>query len=173
MTDALRVSSVSHAYGRRKALEAVSFHIPQGSFTALLGPNGAGKSTLFSLITRLFDCREGSIGLFGADLAQSPGQALRQLGVVFQQPTLDLDLTVMQNLRYAADLHGLPRRIAAPRIERELKRMELSPRRGEKARNLNGGHRRRVEIARALIPTPSCCCWTNRRWDWTSPRAKA
>ena len=154
MTDALTISKISHAYGKRKALEDVSFLIPQGRFTALLGPNGAGKSTLFSLITRLFDYREGSISLFGQDLGKFPGQALRQLGVVFQQPTLDLDLTVQQNLRYAADLHGLPRRIADPRIERVLARMELAPRRGDKARDLNGGHRRRVEIARALIHDP-------------------
>jgi len=154
MTEALRVANVSHAYGKRKALQDVSFHIPQGSFTALLGPNGAGKSTLFSLITRLFDCRQGSISLFGLDLGKSPGQALRQLGVVFQQPTLDLDLTILQNLHYAADLHGLPRRMAAPRIARELARMELEPRKSEKARALNGGHRRRVEIARALIHDP-------------------
>lgn len=154
MSDALSVDQVGHSYGRRRALEGVSFAIPQGGFTALLGPNGAGKSTLFSLITRLFDCREGRINLFGHDLGKSPGQALRQLGVVFQQPTLDLDLTVEQNLRYAADLHGLPSRTAKPRIERELARLELLPRRKDKARALNGGHRRRVEIARALIHDP-------------------
>ena len=155
MTPALEVEGVSYRFGERTALADVSFTVEMGTFTALLGPNGAGKSTLFSLATRLFDCRIGRIRIFGSDLGRHPGVALARLGVVFQEPTLDLDLTVVQNLRYAAALHGLRRRDAEPRIERELTRLDLAERRNEKARRLNGGHRRRVEIARALMHEPA------------------
>lgn len=155
MTLALEVNDVSYRFGPRLALDGVSFATEPASFTALLGPNGAGKTTLFSLITRLFDCHDGNIAIFGRDLTRHPREALAKLGVVFQEPTLDLDLTVVQNLRYAAALHGLPRREAEPRIERELARLGLAERRDDKARRLNGGHRRRVEIARALMHEPA------------------
>lgn len=155
MTPALEVTGVSYRFDSRPALDDVSFTVEAASFTALLGPNGAGKTTLFSMVTRLFDCRDGEIRVFGNDLRRHPGEALARLGVVFQQTTLDLDLTVLQNLRYAASLHGLGRREADPRIERELARFGLADRRHETARNLNGGHRRRIEIARALMHDPA------------------
>jgi ABC-type branched-subunit amino acid transport system ATPase component len=97
---ALSIDGVSHAYGARQALTDIGFSVPPASFTALLGLNGAGKSTLFSLITRLFGIQRGHIGIFGHDIAQAPGEALRLLGVVFQPRTLDLDLSVTQNLLY-------------------------------------------------------------------------
>ena len=155
MTAALEVEGVSYRFAERTALADVSFTVEMATFTALLGPNGAGKTTLFALATRLFDCRQGTIRIFGSDLRRHPGAALARLGVVFQEPTLDLDLTVVQNLRYAAALHGLRRRDAEPRIERELARLGLTERRNEKARRLNGGHRRRIEIARALMHEPA------------------
>ena len=95
---ALAVKGVSHAYGRRQALADITFAIAPSSFTVLLGLNGAGKSTLFSLVTRLFATQRGAIRIFGHDVAREPGEALRILGVVFQPRTLDLDLSVMQNL---------------------------------------------------------------------------
>jgi len=110
---------------------------------------------LFALATRLFECRSGAIRILGQDLHRHPGAALRRLGVVFQQSTLDLDLSVLQNLRYAAALHGLPRRLSEPRIERQLARFALTERAHDKARSLNGGHRRRIEIARALMHEPA------------------
>src|SRR5688572_12996606 len=97
---ALAVSNVGHSYGARRALDAVSFEVPAGAFAMLLGLNGAGKSTLFALVTRLYDARQGKIRVFGHDLAREPGEALRRLGVVFQSRTLDLDLSVLQNLVY-------------------------------------------------------------------------
>jgi ABC-2 type transport system ATP-binding protein len=152
---ALSVQGLSFRYGPRTALDGVSFQVPAGRFTALLGPNGAGKSTLFSLLTRLLVSDEGVITINGSPLARQPRQALAALGVVFQEPTLDLDLTVIQNLRYFARLQGITPRQAEQRIEQELNRLALWERRGEKARALNGGHRRRVEIARALIHRPA------------------
>src|SRR6266536_435231 len=102
---ALAIESLSHWYGSRQALDDVSFSLQPATFTVLLGLNGAGKSTLFSLVTRLYAVRRGRIGVFGYDVDKNPGAALRQLGVVFQPRTLDLDLSVVQNLLYHAALH--------------------------------------------------------------------
>jgi ABC-2 type transport system ATP-binding protein len=152
--NALEVSAVGFAYGARQALQGVGFSVAPGSFAALLGPNGAGKSTLIALLTRLYDLQQGDIQVMGCSLRQQPRQALRQLGVVFQQSTLDLDLSVEQNLRYHAALHGMAKPLAGTRIDEELVRQQLGERRHEKVRDLNGGHRRRVEIARALLHRP-------------------
>ena len=151
---ALEVADVSFAYGARQALQDVSFSAASGRFTALLGPNGAGKSTLIALLTRLYDLQRGEIRVDDHSLREQPREALRRLGVVFQQSTLDLDLSVEQNLRYHAALHGMPRKLAGERIELELDRQQLGERRKSKVRELNGGHRRRVEIARALLHRP-------------------
>jgi ABC-2 type transport system ATP-binding protein len=152
---ALEVENLSYSYGRGFALDKIGFSIQPGEFTALLGPNGAGKTTLFSLITRLFEASEGRIRVCGADLHAHPGQALAHMGVVFQQPTLDLDLTVRQNLLYFASLHGIGRREAKIRIAEALTRLDMIEREDEKVRQLNGGHRRRVELARSLLHRPS------------------
>ncbi|MEY3880739.1 MAG: hypothetical protein RIQ94_1535 [Pseudomonadota bacterium] len=152
---ALSIENLSFSYSGKKALDQVSFKICAGECTLLLGPNGAGKSTLFSLITRLYDTHEGRIELCGFDIKQQTRQALAKLGVVFQQTTLDMDLTVMQNLRYHTALHGLGRKEAVQRIQKELERLNMFDRRFEKIRQLNGGHRRRVEIARALLHKPA------------------
>src|SRR5210317_180201 len=150
----LDVSGVCFSFGSRRALDEVTFSIPEAQFCALLGPNGAGKSTLFNLLTRLLTTPTGEIAIAGYDLKKHPRLALSRLGIVFQQPTLDLDLTVRQNLRYFAALHGLSGARAAQRIDFCLDRLEMLERSGEKARSLNGGHRRRAEIARALLPEP-------------------
>ncbi len=153
--DALVVEGVSFAYGRgRRALDDVSFRVPAGSFTALLGPNGAGKTTLMSLVTRLFHSRTGSIMVSGFDLRRASRAALASMGVVFQRLTLDLDLSVEQNLRYAASLQGLPRGPAMQRIAEELERLSVADRRRSLVRTRSGGLRRRVELARALLHQP-------------------
>lgn len=152
---ALSIKDVSFSYGGKKALDQIDFKIRPGECTLLLGPNGAGKSTLFSLITRLYDTRSGLIELCGFNVKQQTRKALAKLGVVFQQSTLDMDLTVMQNLRYHAALHGMSRKLSRQRIQEELERLDMYERRFEPVRQLNGGHRRRVEIARALLHKPS------------------
>src|SRR5690606_17712473 len=126
---ALDVRSLSFVYGKRRALDGLEFTLTPGRFTALLGPNGAGKSTLIALLTRLYDLQQGEVGVYGCSLRRQPRLALRQLGVVFQQSTLDLDLSVEQNLRYHAALHGMPRQLAAARIDEELARQQLGERR--------------------------------------------
>ncbi len=151
---ALKIKELSYSYGAKPALLKVGLSIRQGEFKMLLGPNGAGKTTLLSLITRLYESTEGSIHVNGIDLNRQPGPALASMGVVFQQPTLDLDLTVRQNLLYHAALHGIGRGQAIERAEEELLRMNMAERRNDTVRSLNGGHRRRVEIARALLHQP-------------------
>lgn len=155
MTTGLTVAGVSYSYGARKALEDLSLTVPAGRFCALLGPNGAGKSTLFALLTRLFVAPSGTIQVAGHDLSRAPLKALAAMGVVFQQPTLDLDLTVRRNLLYFAALHGLSGREAQSRVTAALEQLGMAERAGELVRTLNGGHRRRMELARALVHRPA------------------
>lgn len=154
MSLGLKVRNLGFEYGPKRALDAVSFEVSPGSFCALLGPNGAGKSTLISLLTRLLVAPAGDIHIAGHDLRKAPRRALADLGVVFQQPTIDLNLTVRQNLAYFAALHGLPRSETPARIDAALEQLGMRERAAEKARALNGGHRRRMELARALIHRP-------------------
>lgn len=151
----LVVQGLSYAYGLKVALRDVNFSVRKGDCTILLGPNGAGKTTLFSLITHLYSSREGDILINGINVRKQPCRALADLGVVFQQTTLDMDLSVAQNLFYHASLHGMKRKQASARIEEELDRLGMLDRQDEKVRQLNGGHRRRVEIARALLHKPT------------------
>jgi ABC-2 type transport system ATP-binding protein len=150
----LAIEGVSHRYGARAALIDVSFSVAPSTFTVLLGLNGAGKSTLFSLITRLYAVQRGRIRIFGHDVAHASSEALRRVGVVFQPRTLDLDLSVAQNLIYHAALHGIGKREARARADEVLRPIALSERANDKVRNLSGGQMRQVEIARALLHKP-------------------
>ena len=151
----IEASNLSFRYGDKPVLREVSFALTSGRFHALLGPNGAGKSTLFGLLTRLLALQQGDIFMAGQSLKKQPADAMRQIGVVFQQNALDLDLTVRQNLQYHAALQDLSRKEARARGDRELERFSLLDRANDAVRQLNGGHRRRVEIARALLHEPS------------------
>ncbi len=151
----LSVDTVSYQYGGDAALDEVSLELVSGTFTALLGPNGAGKTTLISLICHLIETRRGSIRVCGHDIRTAPIPALQQIGIVFQQPTLDLDLSVHQNLHYFAALRGMPRNKATRQISIEIERLEIGDIVNKTVRQLNGGHRRRVEIARALLHEPA------------------
>jgi ABC-2 type transport system ATP-binding protein len=150
----LSVSEARKNYGPVTALAGISFSAPAGTFLVLLGPNGVGKSTLVQLLTGLFVPDGGAIHVLGHDMRRDPVAALRSIGIVFQQPTLDLDLSVGANLRFHADLHGLDRKTANERIALALARFELSDARKRPARTLSGGNRRRLELARALLHQP-------------------
>jgi ABC-2 type transport system ATP-binding protein len=151
---ALSIRDLSHAFGTRKVLDAVDLDVAAGSFTALLGLNGAGKTTLFSLITRLHDSHSGSIRVLGFDVRRKSGAALSRLGIVFQARTLDLDLSLRENLFYHAALHGIGRRAAWAKTEHRLAQIGLADRARDKVRTLSGGQMRRLEIARALLHEP-------------------
>jgi len=152
---ALLVKNVSHRFGETLALDDVSLEVPRGVFVVLLGLNGAGKSTLFALVTRLYDNVSGEIRIFGYDVRRRASAALQRLGVVFQSRTLDLDLSLKQNLLYHCALHGIRGREARKRTARALEIVGLADRARDKVRNLSGGQARRVEIARSLLHRPA------------------
>jgi ABC-2 type transport system ATP-binding protein len=151
---ALSVKGVGHAFGRHDVLRDVSFDLLEGQLAGLVGRNGSGKTTLISLISGLYRARTGSIEVFGTDIAASPVAALARTGIVFQRATLDLDLSVAENLRYHGALHGMPAQDCRRRAEEELERLGVGDKVRQKARDLSGGERRRVELARALLPEP-------------------
>jgi len=151
---ALCLDNVVKTYGPIRAVDGVSLRAYPGEFVAVLGPNGAGKSTLFQLLSGLFVPDSGRIEVIGHDMSRDAVSALAQLGIVFQQPTLDLELTVTANLLFHAGLHGIPRAVAKQRIESELVRVGLADRAHDKAAKLSGGNRRRVELVRALLHEP-------------------
>lgn len=150
----LEVEGVEKSYGTRRALCGVSLRIAPGEFVALLGPNGAGKSTLFQLLSGLFVADRGTIRIGGHDIRRAPVKALAQLGIVFQQPTLDLDLSVERNLSFHARLYGMGGQQARGRIDAELAAQGLAERRRDRVRELSGGNRRKVELARAMVHSP-------------------
>ncbi len=151
---ALLLDNVVKTYGAIRAVDGVGFTASAGEFIGLLGPNGAGKTTLFQLLSGLFVPDSGRIEIMGHDMRRDPVPALAMLGIVFQQPTLDLELTVTANLLFHAGLHGIPRAVAKARIEKELARLGLAERAHDKAAALSGGNRRRLELARALLHEP-------------------
>ncbi len=153
-TPALLLDNVVKSYGAIRAVDGVSLKASAGEFIALLGPNGAGKTTLFQLLSGLFVPDSGRIEIMGHDMRRDPVPALALLGIVFQQPTLDLELSVSGNLLFHAGLHGIARAVAKARIAKELARLGLAERAHDKAAQLSGGNRRRLELVRALLHEP-------------------
>jgi len=151
----LDIRALTKRYGSRTALDGLSLQLSPGSFTALLGPNGAGKSTLFQVLTGLFVADEGEVHVAGCSLRTAAVAALAHIGVVFQQMSLDLDLSVLRNLRFHADLHGLPRAVAAQRIADGMAAAGLTADAQRGVRELSGGNRRKVELVRALLHHPA------------------
>jgi ABC-2 type transport system ATP-binding protein len=152
---AIDLRGLTKRYGARTALDTLTLAIAPGCFCALLGPNGAGKSTLFQLLTGLFAADAGQALIAGHDIRTQPVAALASLGVVFQQPALDLDLSVERNLRFHAALHGLQRRVADERIAQGCAALGIEQDRARAVRELSGGTRRRVELVRALLHRPA------------------
>ena len=153
MRNIIEFKNVNFSYDKKEVLKNVSFSIKEGSFFVLLGLNGAGKSTIFSLATRLLKLQNGEIYINDFSI-KNYSNALKDIGIVFQEPTLDLDLTVRQNLYYYGSLKGIDFNETIKSIEDEIKKLELKDLLDTQVRKLNGGHKRRVEIVRALINKP-------------------
>ena len=157
----ISISHLSHVYaGTRKktahrALQEVNLDIRSGEMVALLGPNGSGKSTLLRVLTTALVPTSGAVRVGGALLGQDPAAVRRQLGVVFQNPALDGKMTVGENLRMAGLLYGMGRRAVRQRSQLLLESVGLWERRNERVEKLSGGMQRRVELAKALLPTPA------------------
>ena len=151
---ALEVSNLRHRYGNRESLRGIGFSVAPGDVFALLGPNGGGKSTLFRIISTLLAPTSGTLDVFGIDVVRRPADARRSMGVVFQSPAVDPWLTVLENLRHHGYLYGKSGPGLDRGIERALERFGLSPRAADRVGTLSGGLRRRVELAKALLPEP-------------------
>lgn len=146
------LENVDFSYGKKVVLKDFSLSIKGEGFTALLGANGAGKSTTFNLISGILTPDRGRVMIGGVDAHDRMQRHTANMGFVFQENTLDLELSVQQNIRYFAGLYGLKHYQA--RSEALLKEFGLWAQRADKAASLNGGHRRRLEIVRALLPNP-------------------
>jgi ABC-2 type transport system ATP-binding protein len=151
---AVEIDNVSHHYGTRKALDDISLQIGRGEVFAFLGPNGGGKSTLFRLLSTLVPLQSGSVRVLGYDLRGPLQEVRRQIGVVFQAPSLDRKLTVLENLRHQAALYGLTPNMIRERTHLLLEQLRVEDRRNDLAETLSGGLRRRVELAKGMIHQP-------------------
>jgi len=153
-SNALNTSDIVFRFGKKTVLDQVEIEVPRGKFVALLGPNGAGKSTLFSIITGLYGAHAGDVSIGGNNLRSNTQAALASIGVVFQRPTLDRDLTVSQNLRYFCALHGIDKKTAKNKIPLMLEAYGLADMQKQKITQLSGGQQRRVELVRSLLHNP-------------------
>lgn len=153
-TPALAFSGVRFRYGDRIALDDVSFDVAPGTLHVLLGPNGSGKTTLFRLVSTLVEPQEGILTVAGADVRARPDAVRGALGVVFQSPALDDELTVEENLRVAGALYGLTGAELRGRIGGLLAALDLTDRTRACVSTLSGGLRRRVDLARGLLHRP-------------------
>ncbi len=150
----ISVDNLTHSYGARTALSAVSFEVRKGEIFALLGPNGSGKSTLFRILSTMMAPTAGRATIAGLDVAAEPDAVRRRIGVVFQSQSLDRKLTVEENLRAQGHLFGLAGSILRDRAREVMDRLALSDRSADLVASLSGGLRRRVEIAKALLHEP-------------------
>lgn len=151
---AVQVRDLSFAYRKRTALSDLSFAVERGEIFGFLGPNGGGKSTLFRILATLTPPQDGEVEILGWSLPDEAARVRRHIGVVFQTPSLDLQLRVEENLAHHGHLYGLRGSELGRRIDRQLERFGLISRRRDKAAALSGGLRRRVELAKALLPQP-------------------
>jgi ABC-2 type transport system ATP-binding protein len=150
----IRATELTRRFGDFLAVDRVSFDIPRGEIFAFLGPNGAGKTTTIRMLTTLLAPSSGTMELDGIDVVRDPHAARRRFGIVFQDSTLDLELTARENMTIHGVLYGMRRRDIAARSEALLRLFELWDRRDDVAKNYSGGMRRRLEIARSLLHTP-------------------
>jgi ABC-2 type transport system ATP-binding protein len=154
-TDAIiEVKHVTKKFGELIAVNDVSFEVGKGELFALLGPNGAGKSTTIKMLTTLLKPTSGTLTLNGHDVIKHQDAARKSFGIVFQDPSVDVELTAYENMELHAALYGLPRREVAKRIEDLLTLVELWERRKTQVRRFSGGMKRRLEIARGLLHHP-------------------
>ena len=148
------IEGVRHTYGERVALDNVSFQVPQGDVFALLGPNGGGKTTLFRLLCTSFVPQHGRVHIAGFDVVKDVAAVRERIGVVFQKPSLDAKLTVLENLQHQGHLYGLRGALLKDRIDEVLSLVVLNDRRADFVSELSGGLQRRVELAKALLHRP-------------------
>ena len=151
---AVQVLNLTHKYGDRKALDGVSFEVRQGEIFALLGPNGGGKTTLFKILSTALTPSSGTAKLLGFDIRTQANDVRRRIGIVFQNPSLDKKLTVLENLRYHGQLYGLRGAALTDRVNEMMDRLMIADRAANLVETLSGGLARRVELAKGLLHRP-------------------
>src|SRR3954466_9616788 len=150
----IKVQNLSKTFGEVKAVADVSFEVPPGEIFAFLGPNGAGKTTTIQMLTTLLRPTSGAITIDGLDPAAKPLEDRRRFGIVFQDPSLDHELTAYENLDLHGVLYHVPRKVRAERIESLLTLFELWDRRDARVKTFSGGMKRRLEIAPGFLHIP-------------------
>ena len=148
------VEHLTHKYEDHKALDDVSFEVSESEIFGFLGPNGGGKTTIFKILSTLIIPTIGKVKLNGNDVVQRPSDARKHIGVVFQSPSLDVKLTVKENLRFQGLLHGLHGSLLSFRIDEVLAQLKLGDRAHSIVEKLSGGQQRRVEIGKGLLHRP-------------------
>ena len=154
MEKIIEVKNLTKRFGEFVAVDGISFEVKKGEIFAFLGPNGAGKSTTIKMLTTLLRPTSGSVSLDGHDPARDPSAARRAFGIVFQDPSLDDELTAWENMEFHGVLYGVPKKLRRERIEQLLKFVELWDRRDSLVKEFSGGMKRRLEIARGLLHHP-------------------
>jgi ABC-2 type transport system ATP-binding protein len=154
MTPVVEVDGLRHSYGERVALDGVSLRVGAGEIFAILGPNGSGKTTLFRILSTLVPAPPGRVKVLGLDAADQRDAVRRQIGVVFQAPSLDKQLTAEENLTHQGHLYGLRGADLSRRVADSLAAVGLADRARERVDKFSGGMRRRVEIAKGLLHRP-------------------
>src|SRR5215467_13312600 len=150
----IKVQNLTKTFGEIKAVVDVTFEVKPGEIFAFLGPNGAGKTTTIQMLTTLLKPTSGTVAIDGLDPVAAPLEVRKRFGIVFQDPSLDQELTAYENMDLHGVLYHVPRKVRAERIEVLLKLFELWDRRASLVKTFSGGMRRRLEIARGLLHTP-------------------
>ncbi len=150
----IRVENLVRQFGDFAAVDRISFEVGAGEIFAFLGPNGAGKTTTIKMLTTLLRPTAGAIEIDGLDVARDPHEVRRRFGIVFQDPSLDGDMTAYENMELHGVFYHVPRKVRAERTERLLRLFELWERRNDLVKMFSGGMKRRLEIARGLLHTP-------------------
>ena len=150
----IRVENLAKKYGGFTAVDAISFHVAPGEIFAFLGPNGAGKTTTIKMLTTLLRPTGGTLEIDGLDPIRNSNEVRKRFGIVFQDPSLDGDMTAAENMEIHGIFYRVPRKLRLERTELLLRLFELWERRSEQVKLFSGGMKRRLEIARGLLHTP-------------------
>lgn len=151
----IEVNNLEHSYGDVKAVDDISFTVQEGEIFSFLGPNGAGKSTVINILTTLRKIQKGNAKVNGYDVATESKAVRRSIGTVFQMPCLDYEMTAWENMEYHGKIYSMPKKQRRERIEELLKLTELENKRNSLAKDLSGGMKRRLELARGLMTKPA------------------
>lgn len=150
----IEVENLAHSFGDFKAVDDISFSVEEGEIFSFLGPNGAGKSTTINVLTTQLACQKGSAKVCGFDVCKQPHDVKKSIGIVFQDEVLDRDLTVRETLEFHGRIYSMPREQRIAREKELIELVELGEKWNERTKNLSGGMKRRLEIARGLMTRP-------------------